>query len=150
MRRESQPGQKKSQEFAAREQLQYPQSTNEPRRQKRARVHRTRDQRLLHSPRWTRSSGRRGKPSGSTQGHPETFQRPPALLKEGRETKERPGRQDFQRSQRKDIRAVEAKLANKVSVNKSKQTLPLRRRPIKNICHNLILSSKLIATPRNQ
>ena len=45
--------------------------------------------------------------------------------------KENPGRQDF-KSQRKDIGAVEAKLANKVNVNKSKQTLPLRRRPIKN------------------
>ena len=33
--------------------------------------------------------------------------------------KENPGRQDFRRSQRKDIGAVEAKLTNKVSVNKS-------------------------------
>ena len=73
----------------------------------------------------------------------------PALLKEGRDTKENPGMQDFRRSQRKDIGAVEAKLANKISVNKSKQTHPLRRRPIKNICHSLILSSKPIATPRN-
>ena len=38
--------------------------------------------------------------------------------KEGRDTKENPGRQDFRRSQRKDIGAVEAKLVNKVSVNK--------------------------------
>ena len=30
------------------------------------------------------------------------------------------------------------------------KTLPLRRRPIKNICHNLILSSKPIATPRKK
>ena len=89
-------------------------------------------------------------PREATQGHPETVQRHPALLKVGRETKERPGRQDFRRSQRKDIGAVEAKLANKVSVNKSKQTLPLRRRPIKNIRHNLILSSKPIATPRKK
>ena len=83
---------------------------------------RSRDQRLPHPSHWTKSSGRRGKASGSTKRHPETFQRHPALLKEGRDTKENPGRQDPQRSQRKDIGAVEAKLANKVSVNKSSKS----------------------------
>ena len=58
------------------------------------------------------------KPREAQKRHPETFQRHPALLKEGRDTKENPGRLDFRRSQRKDIGAVEAKLANKVSVNK--------------------------------
>ena len=58
------------------------------------------------------------KPREAQKKHPETFQRHPTLLKEGRDTKENPGRQDFRRSQRKDIGAVEAKLANKVSVNK--------------------------------
>ena len=82
----------------------------------------TRDQRLPHPSRWTKSSGRGGKASGSTKRHPETFQRHPALLKEGRDTKENPGRQDFRRSQRKDIGAVEANLANKVSVNKSSKS----------------------------
>ena len=47
------------------EQILDPQSTNEPRRQERARMHRTRDHRLLHPSRWTKSSERRGKPSGS-------------------------------------------------------------------------------------
>ena len=42
--------------------------------------------------------------------------------KEGRDTKENPGKQDFRRSERKDIGAVEAKLANKVSANKSSKS----------------------------
>ena len=109
MRRENQPGQKREQESAAREQLLDPQSTNEPRRQKQARVHRTLDQRLLHPSRWTKSSERRGKPSGSntraSRDHP-----PPSRPSEGREREEgRPGVHDFRRShsRRKDIGAVE-------------------------------------------
>ena len=149
MRRKSQSDIKKL-EFAEREQLQYPQFTNEPRRQKQARVHRTSYQRLLPPSRWNKSSGRRGKTSGSlNSGIPRLSKKHPALLKERRDTKENPGRQDFRRSQRKDIGVVEAMLANKVSANKSSKRFHYAKSQSNNICHNLILSSKPNATPRN-
>ena len=122
---------------------------NEPRRQKRARVHQSSNQRLLPPSRWNKSSGRRGKTSGSpNSGIPRPFKKHPALLKERRDTKENPGRQDFRRSQRKNIGVVEAKLANKVSVHKSSKSFHYAEGQSKNICHNLILSSKPNATPR--
>ena len=54
-------------------------------------------------------AGGEKKPREATQGHPETPQPHPALLKEGREKKGRPGVHDFRRrhSCRQDIGAVE-------------------------------------------
>ena len=137
-------------EFAEREQLQYPQFTNEPRRQKRARAHRTSHQRLLPPlPLEQIERKERKKPrEAQTLASQDLPKKHPALLKERRDTKENPGRQDFRRSQRKDIGVVEAKLANKVSANKSSKRFHYAESQTKNICHNLILSSKPNATPR--
>ena len=113
-------------------------------------AHRMSNQRLLPPSRWNKSSGGRGKTSVSpNSGIPRPSKTHPDLLKERRDTKENPGRQDFRRSQRKDIGGVEAKLANKVSVNKSSKSFHYTEGQLKNICHNLILSSKPNATPRN-
>ena len=118
-------------------------------RQKRARVHRMSDQRLLHPSRWTKSSGRRGKPSGSNT-RASRDRPPPSRPSEGREREEGKtrGARLPENSLRKDIGAVEEepegqkKFAQATEANTSTAT-----KANQNICHNLILSSKPIATP---
>ena len=89
MKRESQPRQSEKHDSAAKKQLLDPQPTNEPRRQKRARVHRTSDQRFLHPSRWTKFEWEERKTLGKQH---KGIPRPPtpsSRPSEGREGEER-------------------------------------------------------------
>ena len=90
---ESQPRKKRSgqQATAAREPLLDLQPAKEPKRQKRARAHRTSVQRHFHPSHWTHGEREERKPHGKQHKvHPETSPLIPALLKEGRKTKGEP------------------------------------------------------------
>ena len=91
-------------------------------------------------------------PREATQGHPETAHLHPALLKEGREKKERPGVHDFRRSHQERTSAQWKKsLKGEKSLRKlTKANTSTATKANQNICHNLILSSKPIATPRKK